>query len=168
MAFKMKYDFYVPVVRQVPLDNVPLRNSSQNFSEEPMFIFFHIGLMKSIPIKWFFVGVDDFWIFYKVSKWPVLYDKCIRKSKKCPFWSGGSVSHAMSCWRPSLSLWLELRHRHGGGWNSASSSQPQAASHLIVGPNCLSTRRTQLYTWPQYQITNKSCKWSHIAELSVS
>ena len=41
MADKMKHDFYVPVVRQVALDNVPLRNdpSSQNFGEL-MFIFF--------------------------------------------------------------------------------------------------------------------------------
>ena len=38
----MKYDFDVPIVRQVALDNVPLRNdhSFQNLSEEPMFIFF--------------------------------------------------------------------------------------------------------------------------------
>ena len=38
----MKSDFYVLVVRQVALNNVPLRNAniSQNFSEEPMFIFF--------------------------------------------------------------------------------------------------------------------------------
>ena len=42
MADKLKHDFYVPVVRQVALDNVPLRNGpcSQNFSEEPLFIFF--------------------------------------------------------------------------------------------------------------------------------
>ena len=42
MAYKMKYDLYVPVVQQVALDNMPLRNGhiSQNFSEEPMFIFF--------------------------------------------------------------------------------------------------------------------------------
>ena len=42
MADKMKYDFYVPVCWQVALDNVPLRNgpNSQNFSEEPVFIFF--------------------------------------------------------------------------------------------------------------------------------
>ena len=40
----MRYNFYVPVVQTVVLDNVPLRNghSSQNFSEEPMFIFFSI------------------------------------------------------------------------------------------------------------------------------
>ena len=42
MAYKIKSDLYVPVVRQVALDDVPLRNghSSQNFSEKPMFIFF--------------------------------------------------------------------------------------------------------------------------------
>ena len=34
--------FYVQIVRQVALNNVPLRNgpSSQNFGEEPVFIFF--------------------------------------------------------------------------------------------------------------------------------
>ena len=39
---EIKYVFIVPIVRQVALDNVPLRNgpSSQKFSEEPMFIFF--------------------------------------------------------------------------------------------------------------------------------
>ena len=33
MADKMKHDFYVPVVRQVALDNVPFKNgtSSKNF-----------------------------------------------------------------------------------------------------------------------------------------
>ena len=38
MAYEMKYDFYVPVVRQEALDNMPLRNShsSQIFIEEPM------------------------------------------------------------------------------------------------------------------------------------
>ena len=43
MAYKMKSDFYVPFVRQVALDNVPLKNghSSQNFSEESMFTFFY-------------------------------------------------------------------------------------------------------------------------------
>ena len=42
MAGKMKYVFYVPVVQQVVHDNLPFRNgtSSQNFGEEPMFIFF--------------------------------------------------------------------------------------------------------------------------------
>ena len=42
MVDRMKRDFYVPVGRQVALDTVPLRNgsSSQNFSEEPMFICF--------------------------------------------------------------------------------------------------------------------------------
>ena len=40
MADKMKHVFYVPVVRYVGLDNVPLRNgpSSPIFVEEPMFI----------------------------------------------------------------------------------------------------------------------------------
>ena len=44
MADKMKHDFYVPVVLQLALNNVPLRNSAsyQNFCEEPMFIFFSI------------------------------------------------------------------------------------------------------------------------------
>ena len=57
MAYKLKSDLYVPVVRQVALDNVPLRNehSSQNFSEEPMFIFFYsqciVRNIKSIPVK---------------------------------------------------------------------------------------------------------------------
>ena len=80
MAYKMKFDLYVPVVQQVALDNMPLRNGhiSQNFSEEPMFIFFLFRkLIKSVPIKWLFVVVG---IFYKASKWPVLYDKCIGKS----------------------------------------------------------------------------------------
>ena len=41
MADKMKYDFYVPVVRQVALDNVPIRNdhSFQNSGVVPIFIF---------------------------------------------------------------------------------------------------------------------------------
>ena len=38
---KIKYVFIVPIVRQVALDNVPLRNgpSSQKFSEEPITLF---------------------------------------------------------------------------------------------------------------------------------
>ena len=42
MEEEMKHDFYVPVVRQVTLDNVHLRNGhiSQNFDEESMFIFY--------------------------------------------------------------------------------------------------------------------------------
>ena len=38
----MKHVFIVPIVRQVALDKVPLRNgpSSQKFSEGPIFIFF--------------------------------------------------------------------------------------------------------------------------------
>ena len=41
-ADKMKHDLYVPIVRQVALDYVHLRNgpSYQNFGEEPLFIFF--------------------------------------------------------------------------------------------------------------------------------
>ena len=44
MADRIKHDFYVPFVRQVALDKVPLRNGpcSQNFGEELMFIFFSI------------------------------------------------------------------------------------------------------------------------------
>ena len=44
MANKMKHDIYVPAVRQLALDNVPLRNgpNSDNFGEERMFIFFSI------------------------------------------------------------------------------------------------------------------------------
>ena len=65
MAYKIIYGFYVPVVRQVPLRN---DHSSENFSEEPMFIFFLLWKMiKRIPIKWLFVVVDDFGIFYKAS-----------------------------------------------------------------------------------------------------
>ena len=82
MADKMKHDFYVPVVRQMALDNVPLRNghSSQNVSEEPMFILFSLAeMMKNMPMKWLFVVVADFGILYKASKLPVTYDKCIGK-----------------------------------------------------------------------------------------
>ena len=40
---KIKHVFIVPIVRQVALDDVPLRNdpSSQKFSEGPKFIFFY-------------------------------------------------------------------------------------------------------------------------------
>ena len=51
---KMKHVFIVPIVRQLALDNVPLRNgpSSQKFSEGPMFIFFlQWELIIIIPIK---------------------------------------------------------------------------------------------------------------------
>ena len=39
----MKHDFYVPVVQQMALNNVPLRNGprSQNLGEEPIFIFLY-------------------------------------------------------------------------------------------------------------------------------
>ena len=80
---KIKYVFIVPIVRQVALDNVPLRNgpSSQKFSEEPMFIFFlQWELIIIIQIKWLLLLLLDHGILYKPPKWPVLYDKCIRKS----------------------------------------------------------------------------------------
>ena len=73
----------MPIVRQVALDNVPLRNgpSSQKFSEEPMFIFFlQWELIIIIQIKWLILLLLDHGILYKPPKWPVLYDKCIRKS----------------------------------------------------------------------------------------
>ena len=84
MADKMKQEFYVPIVRQVALDNVPLRNgpSSQKFSEETMFIFFSmVKMIESIPIKYLLVVVEDLGILYKALKWPVLYDKCTGKLK---------------------------------------------------------------------------------------
>ena len=42
----MKHVFIVPIVRQVALDDVPLRNgpSSQKFSEGHMFIFFTVKI----------------------------------------------------------------------------------------------------------------------------
>ena len=53
-ADKMKHDLYVPIVRQVALDYVHLRNgpSCQNFGEEPLFIFF---VLKNLLL----VVVDD-------------------------------------------------------------------------------------------------------------
>ena len=43
---KIKHVFIVPIVRQVALDNVPLRNgpSSQKFGEGPMFIFLTVKI----------------------------------------------------------------------------------------------------------------------------
>ena len=79
----MKHVFIVPIVRQVALDNVPLRNgpSSQKFSEDPMFIFFlQWKFIIIIPIKWLILLIEDYGILYKPPKWPVLYDKCIGKS----------------------------------------------------------------------------------------
>ena len=74
------HHFIVPIVRQVALDNVPLRNgpSSQKFSEEPMFIFFlQWELIIIIQIKWLILLLLDYGILYKPPKWPVLYDKSI-------------------------------------------------------------------------------------------
>ena len=50
---KIKHVFIVPIVRQVALDNVPLRNdpSSQKFSEGPMFIFFTVKIDHNYPNK---------------------------------------------------------------------------------------------------------------------
>ena len=91
MRDKIKYVFIVPIVRQVALDNVPLRNgpSSQKFSEEPMFIFFlQWELIIIIQIKWLILLLLDYGILYKPPKWPVLYDKCIRKSMVvCNLWN---------------------------------------------------------------------------------
>ena len=50
MADKMKQVYYVQIVQQVALDNVPLRNGPhpQNFGEEPlpMFIFFVVTTVQ--------------------------------------------------------------------------------------------------------------------------
>ena len=76
MADKMKHDFHVLVVRQVALDNVPRRNghSSQNFSEEPMFIFFIVKNDQKCPNETIDCKGGEFGILYKASKWPVLYE----------------------------------------------------------------------------------------------
>ena len=83
MRDKIKHVFIVPVVRQVALDDMPLRNapSSPNFGEEPMFIFFlQWNMIIIIPIKWLIVVIEVYGILYKPPKSPVLYDKCIGKS----------------------------------------------------------------------------------------
>ena len=61
MADKMKH-VYVPFVRQVALDEVSLL------------------VIKSVPIKFLFVGVEYSRILCKASKWPVIYDKWMGKS----------------------------------------------------------------------------------------
>ena len=65
MEYKVKYDFYVPVVQQLALDKVPLRNghSSQNFSEEPMFIFFIVKNDQKYPNKMIICSGGGFWNF---------------------------------------------------------------------------------------------------------
>ena len=65
MADQMKHDFYVPVVQQVALNNVPLRNgpSSQNFGEEPMFNFFYIKSDQKCPNKMIACSGGRFWNF---------------------------------------------------------------------------------------------------------
>ena len=67
---EMKYDFYVPVVRQVAFDNVPHRNghSSQNFSEELMFIFFIVNNDQKYPNKMIVCGGGRFLNFMQGFK----------------------------------------------------------------------------------------------------
>ena len=104
MRDKIKYVFIVPIVRQVALDNVPLRNgpSSQKFSEEPMFIFFlQWELIIIIQRKWLILLLLDHVILYKPPKWPVLYDKCIRKSMV--------VCNLMRCDRLYFNAWGRYR-----------------------------------------------------------
>ena len=62
---KIKYVFIVPIVRQVALDNVPLRNgpSSQKFSEEPMFIFFTVRIDHNYPNNMIDFTVTGLWNF---------------------------------------------------------------------------------------------------------
>ena len=59
------------LVRQVALNNLPLRNDprSLNFGEEHIFILWQGESF-----------MEQFEIFYNVSKWPVKYDRCIGKS----------------------------------------------------------------------------------------
>ena len=80
MEDKIKHVFHVPVVRQMALCNVPLRNGhrSQNFAEEPM-LFFMAKITKIVPIKWLIVFGETFCYFIqglKVSS----FIKCTRKS----------------------------------------------------------------------------------------
>ena len=58
--------FYVPVVRQVALYNVPLRNyrSSQNFGKEPMLIFY----CEIFPNKMIDCSDGRYWNFIKDLK----------------------------------------------------------------------------------------------------
>ena len=85
---KMKHVFIVPIVRQVALDNVPLRNgpSSQKFSEGPMFIYYTVKIDHNYSNKMILL-IEDYGILYKPPKWPVLYDRCIGKSMVvCNLW----------------------------------------------------------------------------------
>ena len=52
MKDKMKR-FYLLVVRQVALENMPIRNnpSSQNFGKEPMLIFLIVKMITSVQIR---------------------------------------------------------------------------------------------------------------------
>ena len=79
---KIKHVSIVPIVWQVALDNVPLRNglSSPKFSEGPMVIFFTVKIDHNYPNKMIDFTDKRLWNFYKPPKWPVLYDKCIGKS----------------------------------------------------------------------------------------
>ena len=59
----MRQVFDVPVVRQLALDSVPLRNStsSKNFYEEPMFIFFIVKKDQNYPNKMIDCNGRTFW-----------------------------------------------------------------------------------------------------------
>ena len=62
--------FYVQVIRQVALNNNPLRNGhgSQNFSKEPMFIFFLVKNDQKYPNEMIVCSGGRFWNFLQGLK----------------------------------------------------------------------------------------------------
>ena len=74
----------MPIVRQVALDNVPLRNG---LVKDLCSYFLQWKLIIIIQIEWLILLIEDYGILYKPPKWPVLYDKCIGKSMVvCNLW----------------------------------------------------------------------------------
>ena len=61
---------FLPIIRQVALDNVPLRNgpSSQKFSDEPMFIFFTVKIDHNYPDKMIDFTDRRLWNFIQAPK----------------------------------------------------------------------------------------------------
>ena len=82
---KLKHVFIVPIVRQVALDNVPLRNGPEvlkSFVKDLSSYYFTVRIDHDYPNKMIDFTVTGIWNLYISPKsgHAVLYDKCIRKS----------------------------------------------------------------------------------------
>ena len=77
MADKVKHNFYVSVVLNVVLDNVPLKWHIvlKTLLNNPCSFFYSEKMIKSVPIKLLLLVMEGFGNLCKALKWLLLCDE---------------------------------------------------------------------------------------------